>query len=489
MQKRMPYDDVAWAKSDDTFNEWKEKLYTEQSFKAIGELIANHRGGIPTELCAPLRGSFNVCLRMKFEDGGSAMIRFPCPGVVMFPEEKIRNEVAVMRFLEQNTSIPVPHVIYYGTKDESPCGLGPFIIMDYIEHTHDLVDALNTPGLTLNDRPVLDPHISTERLEFVYSQMCDILLELHKHSFTRIGSLSGTDKDYWAVTSRPLTLNMNELVQLGNFPRSQLPSTFFSTTSTYMQALADMHLMHLATQRNDAIDSANDCRRKYIARHLFRRLTSQSCLSNVETSKLFCCDLRPSNVLMNKDFKIVAVIDWEFTYTAPVGFAYCPPWWLLLEAPEYWSAGLFDWAATYEPRLRTFLRVLEMREEAAIQRGILDHSQKLSRHMRESWENGRFWEHYGARKSWAFDAIFWSWIDPKYFSDGDWFEDRIQLLEKGERNGLEDFVRRKLEEREKRVLQHWDMEEPDSRFSNDHGGVTSDNHHMELDCMKQQDCQ
>ena len=462
MQTRMPYDDVAWAKSDGTFDEWKGKLYTKQSFKAIGELIAEHRGGIPIELCPPLRGSFNVCLRMKFEDGGSAMIRFPCPGVVMFPVEKVRNEVAVMGFLEQKTSIPVPHVIYCGMTDESPCGLGPFIIMDYIEHTHDLVDVLNTPGLALDDRPVLDPQISTERLEFVYSQMCDILLDLHKHSFTHIGSLSETNNDSWVITGRPLTLNMNELVQLGNFPRSQLPSTSFPTASTYVQALADMHLMHLSTQRNDAVDSANDCRRKYIARYLFRRLASQSRLSKSETFKLFCCDLRPANVLVDKEFNIVAVIDWEFTYAASADFAYSPPWWLLLEAPEYWPAGLFDWAVTYEPRLRTFLRVLEAREEAAMQRGTLDYTQKLSQHMRESWENGRFWVHYGARKSWAFDAVFWSWIDVKYFGDGDWFEDRIQLLEEGEWKGMDEFVKRKLEEREKRVLKYYDMEDPNT---------------------------
>ncbi|KAL9101862.1 MAG: hypothetical protein Q9163_002929 [Psora crenata] len=463
MQTRMSYDDVAWANSEDTFNEWRKKLYTEESFRAIGKLIAKHRGGVPRELYAPTRGSFNVCFRMRFEDG-SAIIRFPCPGVVMFPEEKIHNEVAIMRFLEQNTSIPVPHVIYYGMKEDSD-GLGPFIIMDYIEHRQDLVDALNTPGLTSDDRPVLDPQISTEGLEYIYSQMCDILLELHKHSFNRIGSLSRIDND-WAITGRPLTLNMNELVQLGNFPRSQLPSTSFPNTSTYMQALADIHLMHLSTQHNDAVDSARDCRRKYIARHLFHRLTLELD-SNSEASKLFCCDLRPANVLINKDFKIVAVIDWEFTYAAPTEFAYSPPWWLLLEAPEYWSTGLFDWAATYEPRLKTFLRILKIREEAAIERGTIDYSQRLSEHMWDNWENGRFWIYYGARKSWAFDGIYWSWIDAKYFgdSDGDCFEHRIQLLEKEQRNGIDEFVRRKLEEREERILQHWDLKEPDSQGS------------------------
>lgn len=118
----MSYDNVAWVRSDEIFDAWKQKLLTTESYLAIGRLIAKHRGGTPIELCAPVRGAFNVCLQMKFEDGGSAIIRFPCPGVVMFPEEKVRNEVAVMRFIEQNTTIPVPHVFYHGTADESPCG-------------------------------------------------------------------------------------------------------------------------------------------------------------------------------------------------------------------------------------------------------------------------------------------------------------------------------------------------------------------------------
>jgi hypothetical protein len=368
MRTRMPYDDVAWEKSDATFDVWKKKLYDPNTLREIGRLIARHRGGVPEELHAPIRGAFNVCLRMSFRDGGSAMIRFPCPGVVMFPEEKVRAEVAVMRYIAHHTSIPVPLVLHYGMTDESPRGLGPFIIMEDVEHAHDLVDALNTPGLGFHDRPILDPNISEERLEFVYSQMADILLQLSKCSFSQIGSLVETDEDdcEWSITKRPLTLNMNELVQLGNFPRARLPSRTFSTSSAYYSALADMHLEHLSTQHNDAIESADDCRFKYVARQLFCQLASQSRLGDRDLESgpftLFCDNLRPANVLVNADFQIVAVLDWEFTYAAPVELSDSPPWWLLLEMPEYWTRGLEDWAATYERRLGTFLRVLEERE-------------------------------------------------------------------------------------------------------------------------------
>lgn len=65
----------------------------------------------------------------------------------------------------------------------------------------------NTPGLSADDRPVLNPKISSERLEFVYGQMAEILLELSKHSFPQIGSLTEADDGSGPVIRRPVTLN------------------------------------------------------------------------------------------------------------------------------------------------------------------------------------------------------------------------------------------------------------------------------------------
>lgn len=120
--------------------------------RKIGATIDKHRGGVPDELFAPKRGAFNTWLRMKFKDGGSAVIRFPCPGASVFPEEKVKREIDVMRFLEHFTNIRIPHVLHYGMTEESPCGLGPFIIMEYIDHEYDFIDALNIPGRSRQER-------------------------------------------------------------------------------------------------------------------------------------------------------------------------------------------------------------------------------------------------------------------------------------------------------------------------------------------------
>ncbi|KXG47692.1 Aminoglycoside phosphotransferase [Penicillium griseofulvum] len=267
---------------------------------------------------------------------------------------------------------------------------------------------------------------------------------------------------------------MNELIRLGSLPQGCLPSldTTFDTASSYFESLAELHIMHLRNQRNDAIDSADDCRRKFVARCLFRKLARERKLTDRWASfengpfKLWCDDFRPGNVLLNKDSKITGVVDWEFSYAAPVEFSYAPPWWLLIEKPEYWPTddGLEDWCREYKCRLQTFLKAMINREDEAIRKGQLKENQRLSGPMRESWESGEFWIAYAARKNFAFDAIYWQKIDSRFFgptrcSDtADAWKERPEYLDDEERGDMERLVVQKLEEMKSRVLA-WDPDE------------------------------
>lgn len=168
-------------------------------------------------------------------------------------------------------------------------------------------------------------------------------------------------------------------------------------------------------------------------------------------------------MLVNSDLGLVAVIDWEFTYSAPVEFSHAPPWWLLIEQPEYWPDGIDEWVTTYELRLETFLAVLREREDAFIREGRLEEDQRLSIPMRESWDSGDFWVVYAARKSFAFDAIFWKYLDACFFGstdglDGDEWERRAELLDDKEIMEIDGFVDQKVEELKTPVLA-WEPEE------------------------------
>jgi hypothetical protein len=96
----------------------------------------------------------------------------------------------------------------------------------------------------------------------------------------------------------------------------------------------------------------------------------------------------------------------------------------------------------------------------------------LSRYMRESWQTGRFFLSYAVRKSWAFDAMYWSFLDERFFGDrdssvtkDDLWKTRVHLLSEEEREAMEPFVKRKIEEGKERKIMEWDEEEAKKRFS------------------------
>ena len=467
----MCYDDAAWEKIEEITDAWVRQFFDPDIATPIGNfLVRHHDPDAPVAFDILEKGSFNIALWMTYRNGPAGVIRFPLPGATMFPEEKLRYEVATMRYIHDQTSIPVPFVFHWGPRESCALELAPFLIMEYIEHDSNMYDRLNIPGCPHDERGRLNPNIDEDHLEALYSELASVLLQLSKPSFSRIGCLTQVDDFTWDVANRPLSINSNELIRLGSLPQSNLPSpkTTFDSTASYFEALAELHIAHLKNQRNDAIESADDCRRKFIARHLFRKLARERKLSKRWEAfdkgpfKIWCDDFRPANVLVNSDSKIVGIVDWEFTYAAPIEFMYAPPWWLLLEKPEYWPYGLDDWTKVFERRLQTFLRAMAKSEDAAIKEGRLKENERLSGPMKESWESGDFWIAYAARKNFAFDSIYWNKIDQRFFGPVGNVEEawrqRLDLLNDEERGELEELVAQKLKEMESRVLA-WDPDE------------------------------
>ncbi|KAJ5239925.1 hypothetical protein N7468_004544 [Penicillium chermesinum] len=445
MESQMCYDDVAWEQSDDISDNWLSQFLDINIKRPIAQFILKHDSGDDPEFKILQKGSFNITLQMKYTYGATN-IRFPQPGAVLFPEEKVQNEVAVMRYISDQTSVPIPFVLHSGTQKESPPQPRPVY--------HD------EPYCPFNDH-----------LDKLYRQLAMVLLDLSKPQFQRIGSLSQVDDFTWKVTGRPLSMNMNELVRLGTLPRSKLPPQFstFQTASSYIEYLAQLNILHLIYQRNDAVKSADDCRRKYVARLLFHKLAkdkklSQSCHEN-GPFKLWCDDFRPANILLHDDLTIAGIVDWEFTYAAPLEFSYAPPWWLLIEKPEFWREGLDGWTRVFERRLETFLAAMRHCEEMASQQGQC----RLSEKMRQSWETGDFWVVYGLLHSFAFDAIYWQKIDRRFFGPtktndpNEAWKERLYLLDQDQRRDMERLVTSKLAEMEERVLA-WDPDEYTENF-------------------------
>lgn len=111
-----PYDDVAWAISTQIWKDWPELLRLNGDiYNDIGIILSEEFSDLEWESFEYLStGGFNVCFKMYFINDFASVIRFPIPGAVMFPEEKVRNEVSAMQFILEGSSdtmpIPVPSI-------------------------------------------------------------------------------------------------------------------------------------------------------------------------------------------------------------------------------------------------------------------------------------------------------------------------------------------------------------------------------------------
>ncbi|EEU43829.1 uncharacterized protein NECHADRAFT_29954 [Fusarium vanettenii 77-13-4] len=371
---RQNFDEVAWDRNDEAWEKSQKQLRLKSTCRLVESLAAKVLGKRASLVSPIFFGGFNVLYRIHLEGHDpDVIVRLPCPDLVQFPEEKTLYEAATMACLAQNTPIPVPAVFHYTSSSD----VGPVIILQHVETTRDMSDALAIPSQDPDETPVLNPSIDEETLRRLYKNIA------------------------------------------------------------------------LLFQHNDLVRSEDDCRNKYVARYLFHLLAKQGRLSSfgfVEDN-------------WSQEDDVIAAIDWEFTYVSPTQFILDPPWWLLLEVPEMWSSGMDDWASTYDTRLKAWLLAMEDIECASVDQFPF----KLSSYMRESWLSGRFWLNYASRKSWAFDAIYWKYLDERFFgpretniSGVQLWKTRIHLLGEEQRRKMDMVVQRKMEEAKERALVDWD---------------------------------
>ncbi|KZF26708.1 kinase-like protein [Xylona heveae TC161] len=449
----MDFDNIAKEQSDRIFQVWIQNLLRNSPEDLAGKLASRHCPGTPVTALRLSNGAFNICYRVTYEDGRRVEVRFAALGRVIARNEKVEDEVAIMSYIGRHTAIPVPKVLGYGK-----CVVGPYIVMSFIEGKSLSAYLRDSAQETV----ALSSTISTSTLRRAYFSMSEILLELSKPEFPCIGAIRQDESGSWTVLKRPLTFNMNRLTQFSNIPHSIFRQPPFGTAADYFEELAQQHFHHLELQRNDAISDEADCRKKYIARCLFRKISHE--ISKRHCSgpfRLYCDDFHPDNVLVDASTLVVTgVVDWEFAYAAPVEFTYAAPWWLLLERPEDWEPDLDQFLTRFMPRFRTFLEVLEDCETRKIKDGSLLQHQRLSIAMKDSLGSGLFWICLASRHSSMFDEIYWNIIDPRFFGQFTTIQDRLCLLTTEERLNIDTFIEKKVHQAsERNLVSHYSIDE------------------------------
>lgn len=157
-----------------------------------------------------LNGSYNLCQKLVSNNGTALLLRFPRISSVSsnYADEKVAMEVEALDLIRKKTTIPIPEVHAWGLAEANPLGLGPFILMEFI-------DGVCLKELFLGEESrLLKEEISDCNVESIYRQMANFMLQLFNIDFPHIGSLP-TPTTGFSVPIRPLTWKAHDIIQNG----------------------------------------------------------------------------------------------------------------------------------------------------------------------------------------------------------------------------------------------------------------------------------
>ncbi len=176
-----------------------------------------HPNKLPCQLDGTFHhGAFNAGMKMVFSDSTAWMVRFPRVGMVCdaYADETVAMEVTALNLIHNRTTIPVPRIQAWGPAASNLLGLGPFIMMDFIDGV-SLSDLLKDPSAERPTRLIRED-ISDSDIETIYRQLAVFLLQLFNLDFDRIGSLPSSRIEARSPTPiRPLTFKAHSILQNG----------------------------------------------------------------------------------------------------------------------------------------------------------------------------------------------------------------------------------------------------------------------------------
>ncbi|OAR05683.1 hypothetical protein LLEC1_06409 [Akanthomyces lecanii] len=305
MADPLPSGSAAWTNGEEYGGEYAERInqFIQQiNEKALLSYASSLRGNQPCTLSPKFSvGSFNFVRKIQFDDGVGWAARLRMPPM---PEERsavaspparemmlldMQSELATMEFVCQNTDIPIPRVYAYSLDAQNAIGC-PFSIIEYIDG--------NTAEEVSRSYPGEHEGIPAQFEEKFWRHIAKIMIQLASIRLPKIGSIIRDDSDSFVV---------GRLVETGTGP-------YDSATRFY----AD-YLLALSKSLGERPVSGQD--------ELVQAFRSLAASFPPPTPRVGCgsgegfglanYDLNPNNVLVDREFNILAVIDWDSVVSVP----------------------------------------------------------------------------------------------------------------------------------------------------------------------------
>ncbi|OQE06526.1 hypothetical protein PENVUL_c017G05713 [Penicillium vulpinum] len=266
-------------------------------------------------------GAFNAGMKMVFTDSTAWMVRFPRFGMVCedHADEKVAIEVSALNIIRNRTTIPVPTVQAWGPAASNKLGLGPFIIMDFINGV-SLSSLLQKPNAEQPSRVIRDD-ISDSDIEVIYTQLANFLLQLFDLDFDQIGSIPSPEAETQSPTPpRPLAFKAQTILQNGGVDTFGDRTKGFTTTTEYFQYVVGQDWKQLVYQPNSTV-GFYDAQNKYVAFKVLESLIPEFINAKYDRCKfkLICDDLGLANLIVRgtEDLTVVGLVDLEWSYIGP----------------------------------------------------------------------------------------------------------------------------------------------------------------------------
>ncbi|TCD68869.1 hypothetical protein EIP91_009584 [Steccherinum ochraceum] len=307
-------DEPVWKAANDRARRQEvERLLAQLNVEALRARASSLRGGMSCTTphlrydkatISDIMGGTNYHIPISFADGATWMCRIRrCNVAAPAPDLQnhiIQSEVATLRFLA-TTRVPVPHVHDFGVHSADNLVGVPYILMD-----------------KMKGHPFYFPELRPFQKRKILEQYADIVIELSHHPFPSIGCLRISEHG----------CSVGPIVFENHASRSRdgslcLPGPYPSSA----QYRRDITLRHLEQIRANETDPKQRLDSYVMHLFLLENVSAIAKLEDASGSAFFLkhMDDKGDHLLVDDDWNLTGIIDWEWAQACPKAEAFSAP--------------------------------------------------------------------------------------------------------------------------------------------------------------------
>jgi Ser/Thr protein kinase RdoA (MazF antagonist) len=274
----------------------------------IARARLGHKEEVAIDVTFYAQGAFNKLYKIKASEY-EWLMRVSLP---VHPSLKTKSEVATIEFVRKETDMPVPRILAFDSDYQNELGF-EWILMEMM------------PGITLRQKWRT---MSWSAKETIVRRLVRYQAQLLEKTFQETGNL-------FQHTEGSESFNIGPIVSLAFFWANRLSYDVlrgpFENAYDWLQTrlefvITDQDSIIKSTDNKDDIEDAEFARElaEDLSRELLKVFPKSS--TDPECTVLFHDDLSMQNILVDKEGRLTAVLDWECVSALP--------WWRACQLPQ-----------------------------------------------------------------------------------------------------------------------------------------------------------